>query len=405
MRTMIHLFTCENFYSFSGKTTFSFKVNNNAPKNNGYFTTPSDNRLSKTETVIGANASGKTNLLKVLPFLKWLIVDSFNRKPGNPIIIRPFTFGEEKNKPTKLSVVFETNKKIYTYKIAITKERILSEELKATSFVNEKKSTKKLFSRTWDQKKGHYNFDGENFKLPKGVKNLLRANASVISTTSRLNHAESQIIAQYWGQIETNVIEAGWVGDSLLPNANAQLLEAFDFFSENSALKKEVEELLSRFDLGLSGFEIKKEKEENGFSLTVRAKHLFNGQKEYLPVQYESSGTKQMFVLLRRILAALKKGSIAILDEFDVNLHPEIVMALYDLFSQPKTNPKNAQLIMSTHNHILLNSLDKYQIILVEKNKDGVSEAWRLDEMEDIRADENYYSKYIAGAYGAVPEI
>lgn len=402
---MIHSISCKNFYSFGEETSLVFEVNGNAPENNGYFVAKSGVRLSKVETVIGPNASGKTNLLKVLPFLKWLIIDSFNMKPENPIVVQPFAFGNEKNEPTDLSVVFEVDGKVYTYAFTITKEKILSEELKLTSFAKEKKSTKKIFSRNWNAKENRYDFEGDNFDLPKGFENLLRSNASVIGTAARLNHAESQAIATYWGQIETNVIEAGWIGDHLLPNSIAQLGEAFDFFSENSALKQEAEKLLCRFDLGLSGFEIKKEKKENGFSLNVRASHMFNGQTQYLPVQYESSGTKQLFVLLKSILAALEKGSIAIVDEFDVNLHPEMVMALFDLFIQPETNPKNAQLLLSTHSHMLLSKLDKYQIVLVEKNENGISEAWRLDEVSDVRSDDNYYSKYIAGAYGAVPKI
>ncbi|MBU3964750.1 ATP-binding protein [Patescibacteria group bacterium] len=402
---MIHSFSCKNFYSFGEETTLNFGVNNNAPENNGYFMAPSGNRLSKIETVIGPNASGKTNLLKILPFLKWLIIDSFNAKPEDPIVVQSFAFGDAKNEPTDLSVVFEIDGKVYTYEFVITKEKILSEELKLTSFAKEKKSTKKIFSRNWNKTENRYDFEGENFELPKGLENLLRTNASVIGTAARLNHVESQIIAKYWGQIETNVVEAGWIGDHLLPNSIAQLGEAFNFFSENSVLKTEAEKLLCRFDLGLSGFEIKKEKKENGFSLNVRAAHLFNGQKQYLPVQYESSGTKQLFVLLKSILAALEKGSIAVVDEFDVNLHPEMVSALYNLFVQPETNPKNAQLFMSTHSHILLSKLDKYQIVLVEKNENGISEAWRLDEVSDVRSDENYYSKYLAGAYGAVPKI
>jgi hypothetical protein len=83
-----------------------------------------------------------------------------------------------------------------------------------------------------------------------------------------------------------------------------------------------------------------------------------------------------------------------------------MVLALFDLFVDPNTNSKNAQLLLSTHSHLILGKLDKYQIVLVEKNKDGISESWRLDEMgSDVRADDNYYAKYIAGAYGAVPKI
>src|SRR3989338_8546500 len=278
---MIHSFSCKNFYSFKELTTLDFEVNDNASENNGYFKTKSGSRLSKVETVIGPNASGKTNLLKILPLLKWLIVESFNIKPEANLPIQSFAFGEAKDQPTELSVVFEIDGKVYSYAFTLTKQRILSEELTAIEFVKEKKGNKKLFARTWNDALSRYDFESENFNLPKEFDNLLRSNASVIGTAFRLNHKESQKIAKFWQHIETNVIEAGWIGDHLLPNSIAQLGEAFDFFSDNSALKQEAEKLLCRFDLGLSGFEIKKEKKENGFSLNVRAAHMFNGEKPF----------------------------------------------------------------------------------------------------------------------------
>src|SRR3989344_3830728 len=138
---MIHSFSCKNFYSFEKLTTLDFEVNDNAPENNGYFKAKSGSRLSKVETVIGPNASGKTNVLKVLPFLKWLIIDSFNTKPEDPIVVQSFAFGESKDKPTELSVVFEIDGKVYSYAFTLTKQRILNEELKLTSFVKEKKAS------------------------------------------------------------------------------------------------------------------------------------------------------------------------------------------------------------------------------------------------------------------------
>ncbi|MCL5438938.1 MAG: ATP-binding protein [Patescibacteria group bacterium] len=402
---MIHSFTCKNFYSFPKKTTISFVVNENAPDNNGYLKTPSGVRLSKAEIVIGSNASGKTNLLKIVPFLKWIILDSFNINPSAPIPVQPFMFSDLKNKPTELSVEFEIDGNIYLYEFVLNSKRIISENLKVKNKTKKRVTYKMLFSRNWDEESEKYNFEGKNFDLPKGFENLLRSNASVIGSASRLNHKESQEIAKYWQQVETNVIEAGWIGDHLLLNATQQLPEVFNFYSENESLKKEAEKLLSRFDLGLAGFEIEKQKQENGFLLNIKATHLLNGQKHYLPVQYESSGTKQLFVLLKTILQVLTKGGVAILDEFDVNLHPEMVLSLFELFIQPETNPKNAQILFSTHSHLVLSKLDKYQIILTEKNDDGASESWRLDEMSGVRADDNYYSKYIAGAYGAIPKI
>ncbi|MDP2947859.1 MAG: ATP-binding protein [Nanoarchaeota archaeon] len=403
---MIHSFSCKNFYSFGNLTAVNFTVNDKAPMNNGYFTTPSENRLSKVETVIGANASGKTNLLKVLPFLKWLIINSFNINPIAALPVKTFAFGELKNKPTELSVDFEMEGNIYTYSFALDAKKIFFEELKVKNKSAKKITSKKVFSRKWNNEIEKYEFDDTNFNLPKEFEKLLRTNASIISTAIRLNHKESQDIANYWQKIETNVVEAGWVGDQLLPNASLQLVDALDFYSENKndVLKKAAEKLLSRFDLGLESFDIEKEKKENGFSIKdVKVAHSFGGQTEYLPLRYESSGTKQLLIILKTILLVLTNGGIAILDEFDVNLHPEMVLSLFDLFIQPETNPNNAQMIFSTHSHQILSKLDKYQIILTEKNKKGESESWRLDEMSGVRADDNYYTKYIAGAYGAVP--
>jgi len=200
-------------------------------------------------------------------------------------------------------------------------------------------------------------------------------------------------------------VEAGWIGDQLLPNAVQNLAEAMNFYSENEILKKEAEKLLARFDLGLEAFDIKKEKKEDGFTFNIQVIHLFGQQKCALPLKYESAGTKQLFVLLKTILQVLANGGVAVIDEFDVNLHPDMVMALYELFISSETNRNKAQMIFSSHSHHILSGLDKYQIVLTEKNSKGESEVWRLDEMEGVRADDNYYTKYIAGAYGAIPRI
>ncbi|MEA3248737.1 MAG: ATP-binding protein [Patescibacteria group bacterium] len=403
---MIHSFSCKNFYSFEDTATVDFEVNNNAPQNNGYFEGSSKIRLSKIEAVVGPNASGKTNLLKVLPFLKWIIADSFNSKPDDPVMIRPFAFGDAVNQPTELSVVFEVDGVVYTYGFTMIRERILTEKLERTTFAKEKKGTKKVFYREWNAELNRYEFDGNNFELPKGFEGLLRSNASIIGTAARLNQQEAQVIAKYWQKIETNVVEAGWTGDNLLPNKIPQWFEALIFYSQNENLKKEAEGLLSRFDLGLSGIIFEKEKNEDNLTIkNIQAKHSFGGEEHSLPIMYESSGTKQLFVLLKSILSALENGGIAVIDEFDVNLHPEMVTALLNLFVNSETNPNNAQLLLSTHSHLLLSDLDKYQIVLVEKNENGASEAWRLDDVEGVRPDDNYFAKYIAGAYGAVPKI
>src|SRR5690606_27588406 len=114
--------------------------------------------------------------------------------------------------------------------------------------------------------------------------------------------------------------------------------------------KKEAEKLLSRFDLGFSAFEIEKKlQSEGGVSLRVQMLHSFGEKTAYLPLQYESSGTQRLFAILKHVLRALSTGSPAVLDELDVNLHPEMLVAIFEMFVHPETNPKNAQLLFSTH--------------------------------------------------------
>jgi AAA15 family ATPase/GTPase len=404
---MIHSFSCKNFYSFEDLTSLSFVVNENAPQNNSYFETKLGDRLSKVETLIGPNASGKTNLLKVLPFLKFLIVDSYDLKPEEEILVEPFLLNNGKDKPIELSVTYEIEGRIFIHSFSLSKKKITFEELKLKSKTKEKVTTKKLFSRVWDEEKGQYAFTANKFgTLPKGFEGFLRKNTSVIGSAVRSNHPESKAITDFWQSIEPNVSAGGWIGGHLIASRPRELLDAATFYTENENLKIQAEKLLSRFDLGIKGFSIKKEKKEGGgVTYQIKFQHLFNDHIFDLPLHSESSGTMQLFILLKSILAALASGSIAILDEFDVNLHPEITNALFDLFIQPETNEKNAQLLFCTHNHLILNKLDKYQINLVQKTDSGCSEAWRLDEVSGVRVDDNFESKYLAGAYGAYPKM
>lgn len=404
---MIHSFSCKNFYSFGEKTTVDFTVNDNAPKDNSYFKSKFGTRLSKLEAVIGPNASGKTNLLKVLPFLKWFITNSFKSENDEPLPIKPFAFTDKKN-PTEISVVFEIKKKIYTYTISLTAEKIISEKLTCTSFIKEKKSSKEMFSRTWNEEKKEYTFSDKNFNLPKDFEKTLRKNASAISTAIQFQHNESCDIGSLWEQqVETNIMEAGWVGDKMVADPEEILFETFEFYAnpENETSKKKMEKIIHHFDIGLSEISIKKEGDEDDFFFKTHSTRSIHNKKYKLPLNYESSGTKQLLILLKSILTTLENGGIVILDEIDVNLHPEIIIEIIDLFIHPETNPKNAQILFSTHSHLLIQNLSKYQVILTEKNEQGISDAYRLDEIKGVRADDNLYTKYLAGAYGAVPNF
>ena len=108
---------------------------------------------------------------------------------------------------------------------------------------------------------------------------------------------------------------------------------------------------------------------------------------------------------LSRLLQTLEVGGLAVIDEFENDLHPHMLEPILDLFANPSTNPHQAQLLFTCHAVEVLNLVHKSQVMLVQKER-GVREfGQRLDAVEGIRNDDNFYAKYMAGAYGAVPRF
>lgn len=398
---MIHSFKCKNFYSFKEAAGVDFTVDKNAPDNNSYALSKSGIRVSLIEAVIGSNASGKTNLLKALPILRWLIVDSWNLNPAAGLPVKAYIAQADENLPTELSVVFDIDGVTYEYEVRLTEARIFYECLSKRSKSATRVTKKTLLLREFDNKTGEYKVDFKGFNAPPGFSKLLRNNATAISTALRLNHELSLKIATYWQYLEPNVSNLGHINDQMF-GVQTSTGAAVQLYHSKPELRKKAEGLLARFDLGFNSFDVE---QLGGDQFTFKVAHNFGDKKISLPLDYESSGTKQLFILLKTILMALSSGGAAVIDEFDSRLHPDMVSELIGLFTDPITNPLSAQLLITTHSHQILSQLDKYQIILTEKSKSGQTEAWRLDCVKGVRSDDNYYVKYMAGTYGAVPNF
>lgn len=401
---MIHKLAFSNFYSFADKNEVSFVVPEHA-KTKWYTTTESGTRLTKVLGTLGANASGKTNVLRVGAFLSWFIEYSFVRNtPEDSIPVHNFSFTKRKKKGVSFEADFELNGVLYSYLLQVSSEQVLHECLKAKEANNLRFLT--LFNREWDEKKKKYDFVFKNYKAPKDLEKVVRKNASVISAGAQIEHKLSEELRQYWAKVASNVSMLGKRHFS-----DGQAFQSAEFFHLNPKLKEKAEQLLCRFDLGLSGIEIKKQKafderkKEEEEIFVPFGIHTVGGEDYPLVMFEESGGTKSLFVVLQKVLSVLDKGGVAILDEFDSDLHPDMIPELVNLFASKVHNPHNAQLLFSTHHPQILNELEKYQVLLVEKDeKTAKSEVWRLDEQEG-RPDVNYYKKYISGAYGAIPNI
>lgn len=398
---MIYSYSCKNFYSINDKIGVHFDVNDKAPKTTAY-AKDIDSRLSVVEAIVGPNASGKTNTVKALAFLRHLIAEMADTDDDDDIPVSTFRNNDE---PTEIEATFSVDNRLYRYTFKLTNERILEEELRERTQSSERKTFKLLMSRKWIN--GRYEVVSNLVAIPKSF--IPRRNSSLISQIWRAyNDEEAGVIIKYWRDC---VISNVWVYGNRddhdhhrLHHGDTQTKQAIRAFHEYPELLEVAKSLLRKLDIGFFDFEEVATAINN--SKDYRIKHKYGDKEFTLDPRYESSGTKRSILMLWYILRTLEEpGRIAVLDEFDAYLHPDIVETLVKLFISPITNPYRSQLVFSSHSHQLLAELDKQQIVLVEKDNNGATDVWRLDEMTGIRADDNYYSKYIAGAYGAKPKI
>ncbi len=401
---MIHSLSFSNFYSFKEKVTIDFCVDGNAPDTDSYVTDLYENRISKIMTVVGANASGKTNLLKSVAFLRWFIVDSFSHlgpKDKIGVGFKPFLFCSNTKAVTSFDITFEVANEIYEYKLELTSERVINESLGIKSKDTGRWSN--IFSRNFKENSNTYDVNFSKLGVPSDFDKIVRENSSVLSAAKQIDNEYATKIVDYFSKIQSNFDEMG------SPNKNnyESIYKAAEFFQSKPEIKEKAEKILRRFDLGISKLEIKTLLRTDSTYVYVPMsyhKHEDTDEEAVLMMHDESGGTRNLFLLLKNILSALSAGNTVIFDELDNNLHPLMVPEIINLFKSKNDNPKNAQLFFSTHNVQILSELDKQQIVIVEK-EENASKAWKLNDIEGVRADENYYTKYLAGVYGGIPKF
>ncbi|MFP8966775.1 AAA family ATPase [Pokkaliibacter sp. CJK22405] len=394
---MITKLTIENFYSFADETVIDFSVGKQ-PTPSGYDLSIGDKRYTKAIAIMGANGAGKTQLLKPLAFLRWFIAHSFlSAKPEDKNPIEPHRF--KVSEPTRFEIEFVLNDREYRYQVSLTRGEVISEAM----FAKTSSQYSYIFKR--EKNETGYSFKQKGFPFNKAQAEKLRGNASLIAAAHSYDVKEARPFVEFFERIMTNVNRIG-----RRHFEHGHVVGAAESFIKYPSLLPRLSEVLCGFDLGISSIDIREVKgtDEQGtevsFFLPFGKHSDEDGNSFELAFFDESSGTQSAFVLLEPILFALHHGGIAVIDELDNDLHPHLVPQLMEWFRLEHTNPHQAQLIFTCHAPQILNRLQKHQVYLVEKYNQR-SEAWRLDEMTGLRADDNLYAKYMAGALGAVPDL
>lgn len=397
---MLVSYRFRNFQSFRDWTEVDWSQNLKVPGSDWLATGSSGERVAKVMAVLGHNASGKTALLKALVFVHWFISRSFaEASPQELIPVSPHF--SSLNELVEFEVTVELDGTLWRYELACTPQRVVREAL-----YKRKERFGYVFIRETKEGSSDYKVKQQDFGFSASKLEEIcnqRQNASLIA-----------LAAQYGVPLAVNLASA-----FVLSNINAlgrvhmsheMLFEAAEQFAKQLHLKEKMSKLLCGWDLGLSDVKLREFSSTTPDGLTTKrwmphGVHRVSSKDFSLALVEESSGTQAAFVLLASLLPVLEVGGLAIIDEFENDLHPHMLEPILDLFANPATNPHNAQMLFTCHAVEMLNLLPKSQVMLVEKDSECESAAWRLDEVEGIRSQDNYYAKYMAGAYGAVPSL
>jgi len=407
-------FSVENYRSFRDKQTFTMipddgknEVFSNSKKINGKYT------LLTTGVIYGANASGKSNLIRAIHAMHKLILYYSERSPDkNFKEYDPFAFN---SRTSQAPVVFGINFLIkgirYSYEFSLLTNKVLEEKL---SFYPEGRESK-LFKRIGQE----YDF-GDYLKGQKViVSKLTNENQLFIAKAALNNIPQLREVYSFFSR-NLNTLSSFDLSESknilsteidYTDRIASTLLEA----GRDHPFTKQFKALLNSFDTGIEDIEIEGDPEKmfpfEKYEISIKHSLYDDSQAKMGNVarsfKEESSGTQKLFALGGIILQTLINGQTIIIDEFDQSLHPLISSYLLQLFHDPKINTKGAQLIVATHDTNLLtqSNLRRDQIWIVEKDKTGASELFSLADISGIPKGVPYEKWYLSGRLGGIPSI
>lgn len=413
---MILEFSIGNFRSIKDIQHISFVAANIVSKSkevdeNNTFQATDKHRLLRSKVIYGANASGKSNFIQGL--FTFLAITKFSVKNEDALSsIQPFLLSTEtEDKPSFFQLFFMLDGTVYRYGFETTKNEIISEWLFGTPKMREVN----YFIRDKQKLEINHKYfnEGHRFQgLLVDSNPIFRKNSLFLSTMAAFNGELSQKIISFFTKI--NIINS--LADNII-SSHADI-----FISSSSENNKRVLDIMKNADIGINGLvplessEVEQTKtnpingEKEKFIFTIHKKYDHNLKQLEKPVAltlnfHESEGSRRIYEIAPFILHTLDIGGFLIIDEFDARLHPRLSKQIIELFNSPKTNPKNAQLLVVTHDTNLLSAqlFRRDQICFVEKDKYEASHIYTLAEFKGVRNDASFEKDYLDGRYGAVP--
>ncbi len=370
--------------------------------------------LLRSSVIYGPNASGKSNLLKALFFMKQFVLASAKGQEGDAIAVSPFLFDmQSQTEPCEFEVLFIAGGVRYQYGFSADTARVTHEWLLAYP----EGRAQRWFERVWnvDARQYEYYF-GSKFTGKKRIwQDATRSNGLFLSTAIQLNNEQLKPVFYWFHNLvvirHQDIIDPGFsMLQCLTEHGREQILKFMNAADLSiDTIKCESKEFTEE-ELPLNiPTEVKAKLLGSGKKMTrVFFGHQVGdtGQMAWLPIEEESDGTKKLFAYAGPWLEGLQHGRVFLVDELDNSLHPYMVRYLLKLIHNTETNKNGAQLIFTTHDTTILDQkiMRRDQIWFIEKDEQNGSSLYPLSDFKP-RKKEALEKGYLQGRYGALPYI
>ncbi len=411
---MIISFSLQNYRSFKERQTLNLHVEQGDELSQNIATPDKEKKISvvRTAAIYGANASGKSNLLRGMLTAINLIVSSqkFDRNSGIPFY-DPYLLDEASSKsPTEFEFDFIVNGIHFRYAFAYTAMEITFEKL---AFYPANKEAV-LFTRTEKQNIDQMMLGG----MLKGKRRKIAFLPNQLYLSVAANtEGGPDVLADIWNAMNNSIsinmdgVIQPWRGNLLLGSVDGQkkllnFLKAVGTGIEALDVEKNDGRLVAEMYQSMPPFERMQAMDVNKYKIRCGHRNA-RGEMTFLELSRESTGSARFLWIAGHIYYALKQGEVLVIDELSTSLHPQLVEFLVELFNDPEINTNNAQLIFTTHDVTLMNPsyMRRDQLLFVDKNDEGVSELYALDEFSEVRKNTPFAKWYMQRRFNATPKL
>jgi AAA15 family ATPase/GTPase len=395
-----------NFFSIKDEIVLDFRAANiksaNAKAIGNNLFEFNKTQVLKTIAIYGANASGKSNIIKAIRFCNAMVFESHQHNENTAYNFRPFKFNGYDSKPSIYFIRFVSKGIEFEYSFTLTRQKIVAESL----YYYPKGRIKEIFTRDerlGKTKKEKYSF-GDLIKRPMDVAENTSDKTLYISRASQMDREIGKEIFNYFhNQFILDYIGFGASAIETLSNANKKHLVNALKIADSDIVDVKIKVLKKagkHYKADAQNMTLTVEDVVQDY-LQIKTYHKASPSTAFDFLTEESQGTIKLFFIMLTILDVVKNNKVLLIDEIEDSLHPKIIEYLFNIFR----TGERAQLLCTTHNtqFLDLKKVRKDQIFFANKKIDGSTDLYSLYDYSDFRDTMDLEKAYLQGRFDAVP--